>query len=79
MDVLENEDILLHDDISLQDYTTNNQVLLDSALNLKLLQHPHVIATPHIAFNTTDALKRILETTFKEIQSFIQQTYQDQQ
>ena len=70
LDVLENEDILLHDDISLKDYNDNNQILLDSAINLKLLQHPHVLATPHIAFNTRDALKRILTTTFENIQQF---------
>ena len=71
LDVLENEDILLHDDISLQDYGNDNQILLDSAMNLKLLQHPHVIATPHIAFNTSDALKRILKTTFENIEMLV--------
>ena len=70
LDVLENEDFLLHDDISLNDTQTTPQVLLDSALNLKLIQDPHVIATPHIAFNTTDALQRILKTTFDNIRQF---------
>ena len=68
LDVLENEDFLLHDDISFKNY--NNQILLDSTINLKLLQHPKVIITPHIAFNTKDALKRILVTTFENIKKF---------
>ena len=71
LDVLENEDILLHDDISFCNYNDNTQLLLDSTINLKLLQHPHVIMTPHIAFNTTDALNRILQTTFNHIQQFV--------
>ena len=70
LDVLENEDILLHDEISLSNYSHNAQILLDSALNLKLLQHPHVIVTPHIAFNTKDALERILKSTFSTIKNF---------
>ncbi|MBQ4472262.1 MAG: hydroxyacid dehydrogenase [Alphaproteobacteria bacterium] len=74
LDVLENEDILIHDDISFKDYSQNTQFLLDSAINLKLLQHPHIIATPHIAFNTRDALLRIMNTTFENIKNFIQKT-----
>ena len=73
LDVLENEDILLHDDISLQNHSHDTQFLLDSAMNLKLLQHPNIIATPHIAFNTDDALDRIMNTTFENIKEFITQ------
>ena len=70
LDVLENEDILLHDEITLKNYSKNNQVLLDSALNLKLLQYSQAIITPHIAFNTKDALERILKITFETINRF---------
>lgn len=35
-----------------------------------LLNHPKVIITPHNAFNTTEALTRILDTTIKNIQAF---------
>ncbi len=70
LDVLENEDVLLHDDILLKKDEHDTQILLDSAMNLKLLQHPHVIATPHIAFNSKDALARILTTTFENIKNF---------
>ncbi len=71
LDVLENEDILFHDDILLKPHQQNNQILLDSTFNLKLMQHPNVIITPHIAFNTIDALNRILLTTFDNIQQAV--------
>jgi adenine C2-methylase RlmN of 23S rRNA A2503 and tRNA A37 len=56
---------------------TNNKKLLisfmgvgDVFLNLKLLQFKNVIATPHIAFNSIDAVNRINETTVQNIQNF---------
>lgn len=72
LDVLENEDFLIHDDIELKnELFKDNDFLLDSALNLKLLQFKNVIATPHIAFNSIDALNRINETTLKNIELFL--------
>jgi len=44
--------------------------LLDSALNLKLLQFKNVIATPHIAFNSIDAINRINATAIETLQAF---------
>ncbi len=70
LDVLENEDFLIHDDIEINDLFKDKDFLLDSALNLKLLQFKNVIATPHIAFNSIDAVNRINETTFQNIQNF---------
>jgi len=35
-----------------------------------LLNHPRVIITPHNAFNTTEALHRILETTVENIEAY---------
>lgn len=78
LDVLENEDFLIHDDIEPgNDLFKDNDFLLDSALNLKLLQFKNVIITPHIAFNSIDALNRINETTFKNIESFLKGTIQN--
>lgn len=70
LDVLENEDFLIHDDIEINDLFKDTDFLLDSALNLKLLQFKNVIATPHIAFNSIDAVNRINETTIQNIQNF---------
>jgi len=71
LDVLENEDFLIHDDILTCPRATDTDMLLDSAMNLKLLQFRNVIATPHIAFNSVDAINRINATTFDNIMAFL--------
>lgn len=38
--------------------------------NRYLIAHPRVIVTPHMAFNTTEAVERILHTTIENIQHF---------
>lgn len=72
LDVLENEDFLIHDEVMTAPRMQDADFLLDSAMNLKLLQFHNVIATPHIAFNSVDAINRIMETTFKNIRAFQQ-------
>lgn len=71
LDVLENEDFLLHDEFVTSPRVNDSDFLLDSAMNLKLLQFKNVIATPHIAFNSIDAINRINTTTFDNIKSFL--------
>lgn len=71
LDVLENEDFLIHDDVLTCPRATDRDMLLDSAMNLKLLQFRNVIATPHIAFNSIDAINRINATTFNNIMAFL--------
>lgn len=71
LDVLENEDFLLHDDIALTPHAQNTDFLLDSAMNLKLLQFKNVIVTPHIAFNSIDAINRINIITVQNITAFL--------
>jgi D-lactate dehydrogenase len=71
LDVLENEDFLIHDDVLTCPRSTDRDMLLDSAMNLKLLQFHNVIATPHIAFNSIDAINRINDTTFDNIIAFL--------
>jgi len=38
--------------------------------NHYLINHPRVIITPHIAFDTTEAVRRILDTTIENIIAF---------
>jgi D-lactate dehydrogenase len=38
--------------------------------NHVLLRFPNVIVTPHIAYNTEDAVRRIIETTLDNIRAF---------
>ncbi len=71
LDVLENEDFLLHDEIMTSPQLKNPEFLLDSAMNFKLLQLKNVIATPHVAFNSVDAVNRILQTTMDNISGFL--------
>ncbi|MGA3172705.1 MAG: NAD(P)-dependent oxidoreductase [Chthoniobacteraceae bacterium] len=39
--------------------------------NNTLLQHPNVIATPHVAFNSFEAIARINQTTVENIHAFL--------
>ena len=71
LDVMENEDFLVHDETETSPNFANSDFLLTSAINLKLLQCPNVIATPHIAFNSHDAIQRINATTCENIRSFL--------
>ncbi|OGG41148.1 hypothetical protein A2118_03695 [Candidatus Kaiserbacteria bacterium GWA2_50_9] len=57
LDVLEDEQHL-----------QNGTVL--STENHYLINHPRVIVTPHLAFNTQEAVERILNTTIENIQHF---------
>lgn len=70
LDVLENEDFLLHDDIIMQDQDISKEFAMSTIANSKLMQHRNVIMTPHIAFNSIDAVHRILNTTLSNINSF---------
>lgn len=58
LDVLEEEDNL------------QNAASKTAEENRYLIAHPRVIVTPHMAFNTTEAVERILHTTIENIQQF---------
>jgi len=36
-----------------------------------IIDHPHTIVTPHNAFNSTEAVKRIIDTSIENIQGFL--------
>jgi D-lactate dehydrogenase len=40
-------------------------------LSRKLLQRPDVIFTPHLAFNSREALRRILDTSADNIEGYL--------
>lgn len=48
----------------------NFRNLRTSLINTKLLNLPNVIATPHIAYDTEEALKRILNMTIENLELF---------
>jgi D-lactate dehydrogenase len=48
----------------------NEEQMKTLLLNHYLLEHPAVVITPHTAFNTKEAIQRILDVTVSNIQSF---------
>lgn len=70
LDVLEEEKDM-SDEISLLNNPNPKIEELKNVLaNHYLIRHPRVIVTPHIAFNTEEAIRRILDTTIENILSF---------
>jgi D-lactate dehydrogenase len=70
LDVLEEEGDL-SDEISLLTAPHPNESALRITLeNHYLINHPRVIVTPHAAFNTLEAVKRIIDTSVENIQHF---------
>ena len=70
LDVLEEEDYV-GDELQLLAAEHPNASRLKTTLeNHYLILHPRVIVTPHIAFNTQEAITRILDTTVENIKSF---------
>ncbi|MFC1721037.1 hydroxyacid dehydrogenase [Patescibacteria group bacterium] len=67
LDVLEEEDHMLDGMDLLMEDKPNSEALQTVLQNQYLIDHPNVIITPHNAFNTTEALKRILDTTVENI------------
>ena len=63
-----------------QDLKEEAELMASNKLNLEqmrtlledhmLLNHPKVLVTPHIAFNTTESRQEIIDTTLKNIASF---------
>ncbi len=70
LDVLEEEGELSEEAALLTAPHPNAEVLKTTLENHYLINHPRVIVTPHAAFNTTEAVERILETTIGNITSF---------
>lgn len=69
LDVLEEEEDLQHPEHLIRAHHTPEQiktVLMDN----RLIDHPNVIITPHNAFNSMEALERIMDTTIENIKSF---------
>ncbi|MBQ4493420.1 MAG: hypothetical protein II972_02315 [Elusimicrobiaceae bacterium] len=70
LDVLENEELLIQDDIILNQQSVSIDFAMDTIVNNKLLKHNNVVITPHMAFNSIDAVHRILDITLKNIEAF---------
>ena len=73
LDVLPNEPALRDEaEIFRTDTAASNPDLAALVANHALLRFPNVLVTPHNAYNTTEAVKRIVETTLENIEAFAQ-------
>ena len=70
LDVLEEEKAIKHED-EILDERFDLKVLRTLIENNVLIKHPNVLVTPHIAFNSYEAVARILETTVENIKNFL--------
>lgn len=70
LDVLEGEEFIKEEtDVLREGY--KQEALSVIAKNDILLRRQNVVYTPHIAFNSQEALERILETTVKNIENYV--------
>lgn len=69
LDVLEGEESVLEESALLGD-KTNPELLRRAIQNHLILKKPNVVFTPHNAFNSQEALERILDTTAGNIAAF---------
>ena len=70
LDVLEEEDVMMDEMALLREEVPTSEELRNVLANQYLIDHPRVIVTPHNAFNTAEALQRILDTTVENIEGF---------
>ena len=70
LDVLESEETISDTDYLVDINRLNDCALKQTILNTRLQQLDNVIITPHIAYNTQEAINRILQTTMHNINSF---------
>lgn len=70
LDVLEEEGDLADETAFLTTPHPNAEAIKTVLEDHYLIDHPRVIVTPHVAFNTTEAVERILDTTIENIKKF---------
>ena len=70
LDVLEGEEYL-EDELQVLGKPNYAEQLRTLAYSHALLQRPNVVFTPHIGFNSHEALQRILDTTVENIRAFL--------
>lgn len=71
LDTTEGEEFLEHEE-ELLSQTGAEEKLKLLVHNHVLQRHPNVIITPHIAFNSTEALRRIQDTTIENVKAFLE-------
>lgn len=70
LDVLEGEEVFSEEKQLLLNPKASEESLKLALRNRSLLQRPDLVITPHIAFDSVEAVKRILDTTIANIKAF---------
>lgn len=70
LDVLE-EEPLLQEEKELLSHEYDREQLMSVLENHMLVNNPNVVITPHNAFNSTEALRKIVATTHENISAFL--------
>jgi D-lactate dehydrogenase len=72
LDVLECEEIIVNESLFLSKIDcVQKECLQKTLINHELLDMPNVIVTPHTAFDTVEAIERILQTTIDNINAYL--------
>ena len=71
LDVLNSESVVREEAELLRSVFTRNGDCPNLLMDMLLADMPNVIVTPHIAFNTTEAVERLLKTGVENIVAFI--------
>ena len=77
LDVLENEETMTDFDYMIGINRLDKSALEQAIINSRLFQFENVIITPHIAFNSKEAVHRILSTTMCNIEAFFNNKIQN--
>lgn len=78
LDVLECEEIISgEDDFLLKIDCIKPECLARTLINHRLLELPNVIVTPHVAFDSVEAVQRILATTIGNIKKYLEGNVQN--
>lgn len=72
LDVLESEDTLVDIEYLVDIGRMSPQALQKTVLNNRLMKLDNVIITPHIAYDTNEAINRILNTAISNINAFVE-------
>jgi D-lactate dehydrogenase len=78
LDVLEGEEVFSEEKQLLLNPNVSEESLKQALRNRSLLQRPDMVITPHIAFDSVEAVERILDTTIANIKAFRSGTPQNQ-
>jgi D-lactate dehydrogenase len=78
LDVLEGEEVFSEEKQLLLNPKATEEKLKQALRNQSLLQRSDLVITPHIAFDSREAVERILDTTIANIRAFRQGKTQNQ-